>query len=99
MVVGGVERRETMVEHARHPATVEALDISEAEDGLVVYNDATDTVHHLNRTAAVVFGLCDGTRDADAIAAEVGTLFALDEPPLEEIVTCLDELSQSGLIR
>ena len=88
-----------MPDRPQNPQTVDGLDVSETEDGLVVYNDATDTVHHLNRTAAVVFGLCDGTRDAGAIAAEVGTLFALDEPPLEEIVGCLDELSATGLIR
>ena len=88
-----------MADRPQNPQTVDGLDVSETEDGLVVYNDATDTVHHLNRTAAVVFGLCDGTRDAGAIAAEVGTLFALDEPPLEEIVGCLDELSETGLIR
>lgn len=88
-----------MADRPQNPQTAEGLDVSETEDGLVVYHDATDTVHHLNRTAAVVFGLCDGTRDADAIAAEVGTLFALDEPPLEEIASCLDELSETGLIR
>lgn len=87
-----------MADRPQNPQTVDGLDVSETEDGLVVYNDATDTVHHLNRTAAVVFGLCDGTRDAGAIAAEVGTLFALDEPPLEEVVGCLDELSETGLI-
>jgi hypothetical protein len=47
----------------------------------------------------VIFGLCDGTRDAAAIAAELGRLFELEAPPLEETLTCLDELSANGLIR
>ena len=50
--------------------TVPGLDVNPADDGLVVYVAATDTVHHLNKTAGVIFGLCDGTRDASAIAAE-----------------------------
>ena len=49
-----------------------------AEDGLVVYVAASDTVHHLNKTAGVIFGLCDGSRDAAAIADEVAVLFALE---------------------
>lgn len=88
-----------MADISQTPQTADGLDVSETEDGLVVYNDATDTVHHLNRTAAVVFGLCDGTRDTGAIAAEVGTLFGLAEPPLADVAGCLDELAQNGLIR
>jgi hypothetical protein len=80
------------------PVTANGLDAHESEDGLVVYAEATDTVHHLNKTAAVIFGLCDSTRDADAIAAEVAMLFDLDEPPLAETVACLSDLMARGLV-
>lgn len=81
-----------------YPRAADRLDLSEADDGLVVYAEATETVHHLNRTAAVIFGLCDGTRDAAAIAAEVALLFALDEPPLAETLACLAELAENELV-
>ena len=87
-----------MVDAARQPVTVAGLDVHETEDGIVVYVAATDTVHHLNKTAGVIFGLCDGTRDSAAIAAEVATLFGLSEPPLAETVACLSDLSSRGLV-
>jgi hypothetical protein len=86
------------MDDTRRPLTADGLDVNEAEDGLVVYVPATDTVHHLNRTAGVVFGLCDGTRDTAAIAAELALLFALDEPPLAETATCISELEAIGLV-
>jgi hypothetical protein len=79
--------------------TAGGLDVQEAEDGLVVYVAATDTVHHLNKTAGVIFGLCDGTRDSQAIAVELASLFGLGEPPLEEAAACLSELVASGLVK
>jgi Coenzyme PQQ synthesis protein D (PqqD) len=81
-----------------HPRAVAGLDVNEADDGLVVYAEATETVHHLNATAAVIFSLCDGTRDADAIAAEVAVLFALGAPPIEETRACLDDLAANALV-
>ena len=87
-----------MPDASRRPLTVGGLDVNEAEDGLVVYVAATDTVHHLNKTAGVIFGLCDGTRDTAAIAADVAELFSLDEPPLDETATCLSDLVERGLV-
>jgi hypothetical protein len=88
-----------MMDHTRRPCTAEGLDVNEAEDGLVVYVPATDTVHHLNKTAGIIFGLCDGTRDSAAIAAELAVLFGLDEPPLDETATCLSGLEAIDLVR
>ena len=87
-----------MYEADRQPVTTAGLDVNPAEDGLVVYVAATDTVHHLNKTAGVIFGLCDGSRAAAAIAAEVAVLFKLDEPPLDETLTCLTDLAAMRLI-
>jgi hypothetical protein len=87
-----------MPDTARQPATVQGLDVHEADDGLVVYVVATDTVHHLNKTAGVIFGLCDGTRDSAAIATEVAELFDLGEVPLDETAACLSDLGARGLV-
>jgi Coenzyme PQQ synthesis protein D (PqqD) len=88
----------TMPDATRQPQTAIGLDVQEAEDGLVIYVAATDTVHHLNKTAGVIFGLCDGTRDAEAIAAELAALFDLATLPLDETLACLSELVESGLV-
>ena len=78
--------------------SVASLDVNETEDGLVIYEESDDKVHHLNHTAAVIFELCDGTRDEIAIADEVAELFGLSAPPLAETRSCLEELEREGLV-
>ena len=84
---------------SENPAVVNGLDINETKDGLIVYEPQRDRVHHLNATAAVVFTLCDGTRDASAIADAVGQAYDLDEPPVVDVDACLDQLREEGLLR
>jgi hypothetical protein len=45
-----------------------------------------------------VLQLCDGTRNADQIAAVLQNLFGLVEPPLAETVECLKALTGQGLL-
>jgi hypothetical protein len=80
------------------PKMAEGLDITETEDGLIVYQESTDRVHHLNPTAAVVLGLCDGTRTVQEIARVVGETFALDEVPEGETEACVEGLVREKLI-
>ena len=70
------------------------LDINETDDGLIVYQESTDRVHHLNPTAAVVLELCDGTRSADDIARLVAETFGLAEVPEVETKACLEDLAR-----
>jgi PqqD family protein of HPr-rel-A system len=72
--------------------------VNEADDGLVVYDPRRDLVHHLNPTAAVIFDLCDGTRDVAAIASTLAEVFGLDAPPLAETQAGVAELAEQGLI-
>lgn len=78
---------------------VDGLELHEADDGLVVYDEATDRVHHLNPTAAVILLSCDGDHDAAALAAIVAETFATDGVPLAETVACLDQLAAERLVR
>ena len=80
------------------PKTAEGLDVNEADDGLVIYQESTDRVHHLNPTAAVVFELCDGTRSPDDIARMVADTFELGGVPLAEVTACLEDLARQSLI-
>jgi hypothetical protein len=82
-----------------HPQITEGLEIDEVDDGLIVYQESSERVHHLNPTASVVFQLCDGSRDAAAIADAVGVLFGLEDTPQEEVESCLSRFVREGLLR
>jgi hypothetical protein len=77
---------------------VQSLEVNEADDGLVVYDPAHDVVHHLNMSAAVIFDLCDGSRDPAAIAAALAEAYGLGEPPVEETKGGLTDLAERKLI-
>jgi len=81
------------------PSVVDGLEVEEVRDGLTVFDPATDRVHYLNPTAAIVFTLCDGTRSASEIASFVAESFELDEPPGGEIEDCLSMLRSERLLR
>jgi hypothetical protein len=82
----------------RRPAATEGLELNETDDGLVVYDEATDRVHHLNQTAAVVLSLCDGTRTEAEIAFTLGKLFGLPEVPEAQTQACILQLKGDGLV-
>jgi len=82
-----------------NPIRSDGLEVDEAEDGLVVFDPRTETVHHLNPSASVIFDLCDGSRDPDAIALLLAEVYELDAPAREDALTGLRELAQRGLIR
>ncbi len=81
------------------PSVVDGLDVSEVKDGLVVYDPATDRVHYLNATAAVVFTLCDGTREVQAIVETGTTVFGSGTPEPHEVHACLAQFEKEGLLR
>jgi len=81
-----------------NPRRLESLEINEADDGLVVYDPATGMVHHLNPSAAIVFDLCDGARDAAEIARILGEAFELSSPPSDEATAALRDLAERGLV-
>jgi hypothetical protein len=82
-----------------NPIKADSLEVNEAEDGLVVFDPAEDMVHHLNPSASVIFDLCDGNRDVEAIAAILGEMYDLPAPPTEEALAGLNELADRKLIR
>ena len=82
----------------RMPQKSDGLDVNEVDDGVIVYDESTDRVHHLNPTAAVILEFCDGTRSAPEIAQAVAETFGLDAAPREETIACLEELVTQGLV-
>jgi len=77
---------------------VEGLDVNEVPDGYVIYQIAADRVHYLNKTAAIVFELCDGARGADDIVTRVSQMFELEGKADTEIEACIRSLLKEGLV-
>jgi hypothetical protein len=82
----------------QRPTIAEDLDVNETDDGLIIYQESADRVHHLNPTAAVVFALCDGTRTASEIARLVAETFGLADSPEAKTNACLEDLARENLI-
>lgn len=81
-----------------YPKRVEALELSPADDGFIIHEEARDRVHYLNTTAAAVLQLCDGATSDDEIARALQQHFELPEPPAEEVAKILEQFAEEGLI-
>jgi len=81
------------------PRVADGLDVHEVDDGLVVYDATNDRVHYLNPTASLVLSLCDGIRSGDEVAALVGAAWGLDEPPVDEVRSCIETLRHEAVLR
>jgi Coenzyme PQQ synthesis protein D (PqqD) len=74
------------------------LEVHEVPDGYIVYQKERDRVHYLNKTAAIIFELCDGTHRPQDLVEQVAKIYALDPSAYDEIRTALDSLVQEGLV-
>ena len=74
------------------------LEVHELPDGYIVYQIERDRVHYLNKTAAIIFELCDGSREADDVVARVAKVFDLGASAHGEIRAGLDSLVNEGLV-
>jgi len=61
------------------PRCREDLILREIDDELVVYDPVTDHTALLNRSAALAFSLCDGTRAPSEIVREVARVYGVEE--------------------
>jgi hypothetical protein len=77
---------------------IAGCEVSHVPDGFVVYQAKRDKVHYLNSTAAIVYELCGTKLTISGIAAYLGNVFSLSEPPLMEVRNCIDSLVREGLI-
>jgi Coenzyme PQQ synthesis protein D (PqqD) len=75
------------------------LEVHEVPDGYVVYQSPQDRVHYLNKTAAIVFEMCDGRRGQDDVIARTAQAFDLDARAHDEIRSCLERLIKEGLVQ
>jgi coenzyme PQQ synthesis protein D (PqqD) len=80
------------------PARVEGLEAHEVDDGLVVYQAATDRVHYLNPVASVVYELCTGEHTEAEIVEIVGAAWQLDQLPTDEVQEALAQFRAEGML-
>jgi len=74
------------------------LDVHEVPDGYIVYDNARDRVHYLNKTAAIIFEFCDNKLDMDEVVGRVAKAFDLGPSAHAEIRVGLDLLLREGLV-
>jgi hypothetical protein len=79
------------------PRRIDGLEITESDDGYVVYDRARDRVHFMNHTAVFVLELCDGRHAAGDIARLVQRTYSLDRAPERETRDLLSRLLDEGL--
>ncbi|MEM1180518.1 MAG: PqqD family protein [Acidobacteriota bacterium] len=74
------------------------LEIEAAGDGFIVYDEGRERVHYLNHTAALVFELSTGKLDVRAISEWIAEVYGLEDPPIEDVESALEELDAEQLI-
>src|SRR5215207_7627235 len=86
-----------MAEHYTPRARRSKLVVRELADETLVYDLEGHRAHCLNRTAALVWGLCDGGNTVSRIAEKVGERLSARVP--EEVIRlALDQLADRGLL-
>ena len=79
-------------------APAEGCEVSHTPDGFVLYQVSTEKVHYLNPTAAIIYELCGTGQHVSEMATYLQETFSLEEPPLADVVACLDNLVSEGLV-
>lgn len=80
------------------PLRLPELDVSEADDGLVILTPDGGQVHHLNGTASLVFELCDGRTTVAAIADAVAATVSAGPLHVDQVVECVRTLRARGIV-
>jgi PqqD family protein of HPr-rel-A system len=73
------------------PKVRDDITVVELEGEAVIYDEQTADLHHLNPTATIVFGLCDGTATMAEMATDISEAFGV---PAAEV-----ETQVRGLVR
>lgn len=80
------------------PNQIDGLEISAAEQGLVVNDNHRGKVHYLNHTAGLVLTLCDGKNSIETIADLLQKQFDLPESPAQDVRDAIDEFVEEGFV-
>lgn len=71
------------------PKVRDGLTVVELDGEAVIYDEETTELHHLNPTATIVFGLCDGSATMAEMAADLSAAFDVPVQVVEPEVRAL----------
>jgi len=74
------------------------LEVHESDDGLIVFNPATDKVHHLNYTSGVLFEACQSTQTFDELTSFLKAFYAPEEVSAESVQAGVQKLLDEGVL-
>jgi PqqD family protein of HPr-rel-A system len=75
------------------------LAVVELDGEAVVYHERDGSLHHLNPSATIVFGLCDGESTISAIAADLADAYAVPQEQMEpQVRSVVRQFRREGLL-
>jgi PqqD family protein of HPr-rel-A system len=75
------------------------LTIVELDGEAVVYDEVSGDLHHLNQTATLVFGLCDGSATGGELATEIAEAFGVPSAEVnDQVKGLLRAFRRAGLL-
>jgi PqqD family protein of HPr-rel-A system len=74
---------------ATKPVVRRDLTVVELDGEAVVYDERTGDLHHLNPTATLVFGLCDGSSTGRELANDIAAAYGQPTDQVREQVQAL----------
>lgn len=81
------------------PVKMSGLAEEWVEKEVIVYDKNSGLVHHLNRTASMIWQCCDGEHSCNDIVRTIGEQFeATEENITEDVMTTLTTLEKEGLL-
>ena len=83
----------------RMPKVKDGVTAIEIEGEAVLYDSEEIELHHLNPTATIVFGLCDGTGTVAELAADIAEAFGVPLDQVErEVGSLVETFDQIGIL-
>lgn len=81
------------------PKIREGLAMVVLDEEAVIYDPDTSDIHHLNPTATVVLGLCDGTQTIGEMAGHIAEAYGVSRDRVERQVRSLvRKFTQAGIL-
>ncbi len=84
---------------ATRPTVREGLTVVELDGEAVIYDEQTSDLHHLNPTATIVFGLCDGSATITDISTDISEAFGVPAAEVEgQVRTLIRQFRKAKLL-
>lgn len=88
-----------MITHESRVTTAGHLVVESFDDALLVWDDRTGRLHHLDQLAALVWDELDGHRSVSAVATDLQDLFPDAGAQLrDDVLALVHQLAAEGLV-